>query len=120
MISRAAIYILGFAQIIIQFAAAYLSFKIYSYNRVEKSWLAVTLGLAVMAIGKGASLAFGAFDVPDLPEANVIDGVILPFVISILMLIGIGSMLRQFHSFDIIERKAREHIGHVMRARAKD
>jgi hypothetical protein len=102
---------LGIFQIIIQAVAAYYSYKIFSFNRLNKGWLFLTFGLILMTFRRiTASLielkllsSFSGWLVD-------LDRIILPTIISLSILIGLLFMLKNFESFDIIEKKVKNTI----------
>jgi hypothetical protein len=98
-------------QIIVQFVAAFFSYKIYTYNRLAKSWLAVVAALILMGFRRMTALLTQFNLIPDLEGSLLwLDKILLPFLISILLVWGIWSMKKQFESFRVIEDKMTEKV----------
>lgn len=101
--------LMAIIQIIIQFIAAFFSYKIYTYNRVAKPWLAVTVAFILMGFRRITALLTGFGYLPNLEGLLLwLDRILLPFLISVFLVWGIWTMLKQFESFDVIERKMTE------------
>jgi len=101
--------LIAIIQIIVQFAVAFLSCKIYCYNRIRKAWLAVTVAFILMGLRRITALLMGMEYLPQLEGSLLwLDRIGLPFLISILLMCGFYSMLKQFESFKIIETKTTE------------
>ena len=109
--NQSGIIMLAISQMVYQLAAAYLSYRIYKFNRVNKGWLMVTIALILMAVGRifAVVLLLGwANELP--PIVAFIDSLVLPFLISVFLLIGLYSMFRNFVSFDIVEKNVQDKI----------
>jgi hypothetical protein len=102
-----AIYI-AVVSLITQLAAAYYSYVIYTYHRLSKGWLAVSVALLVLAFRSVTSLllVFGLFEGDGLLEA--LDLLVLPILIGGLLLVGVWSMKKNFDLFEVVEKKTKE------------
>ncbi len=91
-------------QIIVQFVAAFFAYKIYTYNRLAKPWLAVVAAFVLMGFRRMTALLTKFSLMPSLGSSLLwLDQVFLPFIISIFLVWGIWSMQKQFESFRVIE-----------------
>jgi uncharacterized membrane protein YqhA len=101
--------LLGLVQVLVLFVAAYFSYAIHLHNRVSRAWLAVSAGLVLMALHQAAILLVGAGYVT-APKGALwkVSGVLLPFVYSLLLALGLMYMKRNFERFEILEKRARE------------
>jgi cell shape-determining protein MreD len=96
--------IVGVSQVVIQFIAAYLSYKIYRFNRLNYGWLAVTLALLLMTLRRVTALFIEMHVMSNLEGWIAdIDRIILPTIISILLLYGLFCMLKNFESFEVVK-----------------
>jgi hypothetical protein len=88
----------------------YISFEIYRYNRLNKSWLAVTTGLFLMVFRR--TLGFVADYTSNTGmkamTKSIETGTLL--LISLLLIWGFWSMLKSFQNFDIIQKKAEDKV----------
>lgn len=101
----------GIAQIVAQFAAAYLSYTIYKYNRLNKAWLAVTVALVLMGLHRFVALAVDLQLSTRLSgPLHFLDQVVGPFAISVFLLWGLWSMKASFETLDFTEKKTKEKI----------
>lgn len=101
----------GVLQIVIQAVAVYYSYKIFSFNRLNKGWLALTVALILMTFRRITAL---------LIEMNFlasfsgwlahIDRIVLPTLISIFLLIGLFVMLKNFENFEVVEKKVKKAV----------
>lgn len=116
--------ILGILQIVIQFVAAYFSFIIYKYNRLNKAWLAITVALAIIAFRRITALTIELGVFAELGGTiEFVDRILLPFVISVLLFGGLWSMKKSFESFEVVEKRVREKIpffGKVMKKKKQE
>jgi hypothetical protein len=102
---------LGVLQIIFQAIAACFSYKIFTFNRVRRWWLAVTGALVLMTLRRITALmtqlswldSFGGI-------ISDVDKVILPFLISVLLLWGIYAMLKNFQDFEVVEKNVQSKL----------
>jgi len=102
------ILVLDMLSVISQFLAVYFSYRIYSYNRLTKWWLAIALGFST----QGARRAVTLYEDVNLTEASnaILLDRILMLVISLLILAGLWAMLKNFESFEIVEKKVKEKL----------
>lgn len=98
-----------FLMIIGQFYAAYLSYKIYSFNRMRKVFLGVTVALFLMGLRRITALLIEFKLFSQLSGwIATFDRVILPFIITVLFVLGLYEMKKEFESFEIISKKAKK------------
>ena len=115
-----ATYILEFIQIVVQFTAAYFSYVIYKYNRLCKAWLAVVVGLVLMAFRRVTALLIELSGAPTSTDpVRFLDRVLLPFAISVLLLWGLWSMKKNFESFEVVEKRVSEKVKSLNKPRKK-
>jgi hypothetical protein len=94
------------AYIIIQLATVHYSFIIYRYNRLHNQWLAVTVALVLMVCQGFIALFAQLGWMPGLTYlVQVLNEVTLPLIISLFLLGGLWSMMKNFEKFDVIDRK---------------
>ncbi len=100
---------LSVINVIIQFTAAYISYRVYSFNRASKGWLAITGALLLMAIRRVTAfmISYDAFG-GATQVISTLDRLFLPFTISVLILIGLWSMLKNFETFEVVEKDVKE------------
>jgi len=94
--------------VVFQFLAVYFSYKIYSYNRLTKWWLALVLGFTT----QGARRVLAIYEDIYLTEISntVLLDRMLMLAISLLILIGLWAMLKNFESFEIVEKKVKDKL----------
>ncbi len=108
--------VLGVTQIIIQLAVVYLVYKIYTYNRVHKAWLAVAIAVILMTLRRVTALSIDMGALPQLSGyTSFIDRIVLPFCISVLLFIGFWVMLKNFKEFEVVEKQVQEKVKRVKR-----
>jgi hypothetical protein len=100
--------VLSLAQIVIQFIAAYFSYKIYLFNRGNYGWISVTIALVLMSFRRITVLVLGFNYMPAFSGLiSSLDKLVLPSLISILLFIGLWSMLKDFERFEILKSKVK-------------
>ncbi len=93
--------------IIMSLFVAFLSVKIYRYNRLSKAWIAVTLAFILVVVRRSIGFAVdyrifsGTQPFPTYLEAW------LQLLISFLYIAGFWSMKKNFERFDVVEKQAR-------------
>lgn len=103
---------LGIFQIIVQAVAAVYAYKIYSFNRLNKGWIAMIFALILMTLRRVTALLIEVNYLPTLTGIiSYIDRVILPALISLLLLIGLYVMFRNFETFEIVEKTVKRIVG---------
>ncbi len=98
------IIILGVLSLIFQFLAAYLSWNIYYFNKTNKWWLALVFAFVLQAIRRVQQVYY---DIVGTSAQNIFLDRGLMFLISLLILIGLWSMLKNFENFEVIETKVK-------------
>ena len=103
--------ILGVLQIVIQLVAVYFSYIIFTFNRLNKAWLAVILALILMTIRRFTVLLTELDALPALTGTiQFIDRIILPFAISIFLAVGLFTMMKKFETFEVVEKATKKKI----------
>jgi hypothetical protein len=102
------IFVFDILSVLCQFAAVYFSYKIYTYNRLSKWWLALMVAFFIQGVRRAITFY------EDLYLSVVSNGILLDrtlmFVISMLIIVGLWAMLRNFESFEIVEKKTNQAI----------
>ena len=89
---------------------AYLTYKIYSFNRLDKSWLFVTLGFILILILRVLTTFKGEGFYPEFFNFWYIIDPLLRIANSSCFIIGFWSMLKNFENFDVVERKIKKAV----------
>lgn len=111
MLLEFTVYTLGIMQIVLQVVATFFAFRIYSFNRLNRAWLAVALAFSLTAAARVITFSMRTLDISRLTTTDLLDSVVLPFAISSLLFLGMWSMKRNFESFEVVEKKVEEKIG---------
>ena len=102
--------IIGVFQVIFQIAAFYFAYNIYNYDRLNRSWLAITLALAIMTWWRVAALALEVLQVTPPSNLELVERTFLPLLVSLLFLMGMVSLNSKFESFDLMQKETDLHI----------
>jgi hypothetical protein len=98
--------IMQFLAAIFTLIAAYFSFVIYRYNRQSKSWLAITLALSILFVRRVIGFYIIAYDTGYIEDiTNFLDRPLIPLIVSILFLLGLYGMKKNFESFEVLKDK---------------
>lgn len=100
--------VLDLLAILFQFTAAYFGFRIYRFNRLSPGWLAVVLGFIIQGLRRTITLLVDVNYLVVSSEAFESFDRLMAMFISVLMVVGILSMLRSFESFEVVCRKGRD------------
>ncbi len=84
---------------------AYLTYRIWKCNRLDRAWLALTAAFILIIFRRAIGFATSAGYAPDLAAELIILEDALLVIISVLNIIGFGSMLKSFERFDLIEHQ---------------
>jgi dolichyl-phosphate-mannose--protein O-mannosyl transferase len=95
--------ILDALAVILQLAAAYFGYKIYQYNRSTKWWLALVLAFVIQAVRRAITLS-SDWSITTASSSVILDRS-LAAIISLLIMIGLWAMLKNFENFSVIENK---------------
>ena len=91
--------------VLLQLVAAYFSFKIYTFHKLSKVWLAVPLGFVFMAVRRILALSYAQGYFQDsILSIQFVDSIFIPFVISLLLVFGIWAMYNNFRDFALVEK----------------
>jgi|GEM_PF-2936922 hypothetical protein len=102
--------ILDSASVIFQLGATYFGYQIYQYNRLSKWWLALVLAFGIQTIRRLITTISDLGTTDALVNNSVLFDRSLQLVISLLMFIGMWAMLKNFETFDVVEKKAADKI----------
>lgn len=94
-----------------QLLAAWVSYKIYAFNRLSNWWLALIIAFLVQAIRRGFQIFY---DVSSTSMNIVLDRSLM-FLISLFLFLGLWSMLKNFENFDVVQKKVDSKIKKVVR-----
>lgn len=98
-------------QIIIQSVAVYYSYKIFSFNRLNNGWIALTFALVLMTFRRITALLIEMSLLQNFSGwLAYTDRIILPTLISIFLLVGLYVMFRNFDDFDVVENKVKRAV----------
>jgi len=95
---------------ILQCAAAVFSYQIYSFHRLSKAWLAVPIGFGLLALRRALSFLQGTGYLQNSVLSPILESVFIPFIISLLLVIGIWAMYNSFQKFSLTEQEVSEKI----------
>jgi len=99
---------LGIFSIVLQLLAAYFGYRIYKFNRMSKWWLALVLAFIVQGIRRIfttlADMGNSTFLFPSFVDRA------LMFVISLLMVIGVWAMMKNFENFEVVEKQTKRKL----------
>jgi hypothetical protein len=84
------------------------AFRIYKFNRLSKWWLALILAFLIQGIRRLITL-YDDINLISITNNLLIDRSLM-FIISILILIGLWAMMKNFENFDIIEKKVEKKL----------
>lgn len=90
--------------VFLQLVAFYFAFKIYQFNRLSRWWLALVFAFLVQAVRRGMQVYsdFGG------RGSNIFFDRIMMFTISLLMVVGLIAMLKNFENFDVVAKNVRD------------
>ncbi len=102
---------IGILSLIIQFSAVYFAYKIYLFNRLGKGWISIIVAFIIMGLRRVTALLIELGFMPAYSGAiKTLDTLWLPFIITILIAIGIYSMLGNFENFEVVEKNLRNKL----------
>ena len=86
--------------------AAYFSYIIYTYNRLSKAWLAITVAISIQVARRLIGVIDVIFNIKSLPPIiEFLDRPLIPAIFSILIAIGLWQMKKNFEDLDSERRK---------------
>jgi hypothetical protein len=97
---------LGAFSIVFQLSAAYIAYSIYRFDRMSKWWLVIVFAFILMGVRRVFAL-WGDFSLLVVGNEVYFDRS-LAFLTSLLVNIGLWSMMKSFHSFDLVAKKVRD------------
>jgi hypothetical protein len=98
--------LLGVFAVIFQFIAAYCGYKIYKFNRESKWWIALIVAFIIQGIRR----IFTIFEDLDIIKQNLLLDRSLMFLTSLLIVIGLWTMMKNFESFKILQHKIKKKL----------
>jgi len=110
---------LSFTQIALLLIAAYFAHRIYTFNRIANVWLAVPIGLGLLAFRQTLILFKIDFLENLYGQFIVIDTVFVPLMISILLAGGMWVLVKSFENFDVIERDVEDKVKNFSKNKKK-
>jgi hypothetical protein len=97
--------VFGILSIIGSIITVYLSYTIYTYNRISKGWLAVIVAFVLIICRRSIGFVTDSGFFPEFKTLmKSIEGLLL-LIISLLYIWGFWSMKKNFERFDIVEKK---------------
>lgn len=87
--------------LILQLVAAYLAWRIYLFNKTNKWWLALVTAFFIQGIRR----VFSLFEDANIIGSSLLLDRTLAFTISLLIVVGLWAMLRNFENFEVIKTK---------------
>lgn len=103
------------ALVVVQFVAAFFTYKIYQYNRLAKPWLAVVVAFLLMAVHPILNL-LNELEIFALTGGMLwANSILLPLLVGVSITWGVWSMSKQFESFDVIEKNAAKKIAETFK-----
>lgn len=120
--------IIVFFSVVLLAVSSYFAYEIYRHNRMGRTWLALSVGLGLIALRQITLLGIAGGSIsPDYFGLNVItvaliqsglvtdtglavtlDIVFLTLAVSAFIAVGLWEMWKQFRSFDVTDQDARE------------
>ena len=94
--------------VICQFLAVYFSYRIYNYKRLTKWWLALVLGFLIQGTRRALTL-YEDINLSEISNTILLDRMLM-LVISSLILVGLWAMLKNFESFEFVEKKVKDKL----------
>lgn len=100
------ILVLDSLAVFLQLLAAWFGYSIYKFNRLSKGWLAIVVGFLIQAVRRAVQLYSDSQGF----VLNVILDRALMVIISLLIFIGLWSMLKNFENFEFVKDNVRRKI----------
>ncbi len=98
--------LLGAFSIVFQLSAAFIAYKIYRFDRISKWWLMIVFAFILMGVRRVFAL-WSDFSLVDVSSAVLFDRS-LAFLTSLLINIGLWSMLTSFRNFEVVAKRVRD------------
>lgn len=103
--------IFSLGDFLLQLAAAFFSWRIYTFHKLSKAWLLVPVGFIFMAMRRLLALSYAqGYFTDSVLSIQFIDSIIIPFVISVLLVFGIWAMYHSFQNFALTEKAVKEKV----------
>lgn len=103
-------FILWIIPVILSLITVYLVYRIYFFDRLDKSWLFVAVGFLLIVVLRILTLLNGEGFFPEFFKSWRLYDPLLRIANSICFIIGFFAMLRNFENFDVIEKKVKSKI----------
>ena len=99
---------------LIQLLAVYFAYKIYTYNRLSKWWLAIIVALFLDVLRRFTTfLEFAEVSSSLESQISLLEHFILPIVTTLLFTVALWSMAKNFESFEVVEKEAKEKVKEI-------
>jgi len=89
---------------------AWLTYKIFLFNRIGRGWLAVMWAFIFMALRRALGFMSDFNILPDYKTYFKFTEYIILVIITTCLLYGFYAMLKNFEGFDIVERKVQSKL----------
>lgn len=93
------IVLLDGAALALQLMAAWFGYKIYRFNRLSTGWIALIIAFLIQVVRRIFQVYYDYVGV----NIDILFDRILMFFISLLLVIGLWSMLKNFENFDLVQ-----------------
>ena len=90
--------------LVLQLVAAWFGYKIYQFNRLSTGWIALIIAFLIQVVRRMFQIYYDYMGV----EMGILFDRSLMFFISLLLVIGLWSMLKNFENFDLVERRVKQ------------
>jgi hypothetical protein len=94
------ILLLDVLAVVLQLMASYFAYRIFKFNRLNKRWLALVLAFLVQTVRRGVQVCVDL----NILSLNVFIDRVLMFIISLLMIVGLWTMMKNFENFEVVEK----------------
>ena len=88
--------------LILQLSAAYLAYKIYKFNRLSPLWL-IMLSAFELEVLRRMVIVFADLTAPTIPITAIFSHTLM-FAISLFLNIGLFGMMKNFETFEFVEK----------------
>ncbi len=97
------IIILDVFAMALQIYVTWFAYKLYRFNRLSFGWIAFIVAFIVQVIRRGFQIYYDSFN---LVMNSLLDRSLM-LLISLLLFVGLWSMLKSFENFEIVEKKVK-------------
>jgi hypothetical protein len=94
--------VLGILSIVLQVIAAYFAYQLIKITGAFRAWTLIIMALILMTLRRITALLITAEVLPKLTGTmNVVDRLVLPFLISVFLVWGMYDLLRLFEEHKV-------------------